>query len=66
MFVMLLLVPVAMVFFGSRFEKRPPKEINTVFGYRTSYNIASVNECTIFSAFFDRVCTKVTLTILKE
>jgi len=30
LFIMGLLVPLTMIFFGSRFEKRPPKEIKDV------------------------------------
>lgn len=36
MFVMDLLVPLTMIYFGFRFEKNPPKEINATFGYRTA------------------------------
>ena len=31
-----LLVPIAMLVFGLLFEKRPPKKINYVYGYRTT------------------------------
>jgi len=34
-----LLVPLTMIFFGTRFEKNAPKEINTVFGYRTTMSM---------------------------
>ena len=33
---MCLLVPLVMLFFGRRFLKRPPKHINSLYGYRTS------------------------------
>lgn len=36
MTVMALLIPLTMLFFGRRFEKKPPKRINAVFGYRTA------------------------------
>ncbi len=39
MFLVDLLVPLTMIFFGSRFEKNAPKEINTVFGYRTAMSM---------------------------
>lgn len=35
MLVMELLIPVTMIGFGRRFEKKAPKTINWVFGYRT-------------------------------
>ncbi len=39
MLIMDLPVPLTMIFFGSRFEKNAPKEINTVFGYRTAMSM---------------------------
>lgn len=36
MFIMDLLIPIVMVLFGRAFCKKAPKEINSVFGYRTS------------------------------
>ena len=35
MAVMDLLIPATMLFFGRRFQKQSPKEINCLFGYRT-------------------------------
>lgn len=34
-----LLVPLTMIFFGARFEKNAPKEINAAFGYRTTMSM---------------------------
>lgn len=39
MLVMDLLVPATMIFLGRYFEKKPPKEINGVFGYRTTMSM---------------------------
>lgn len=36
MFIIILLIPCSMIGFGKLFLKRPPKDINAVFGYRTS------------------------------
>ena len=36
MFIMDLLLPIVMILFGGYFFKKAPKEINAVFGYRTS------------------------------
>ena len=33
---MCLLIPAVMLFFGRRFLKHPPKNINALYGYRTS------------------------------
>lgn len=34
-----LLVPVIMIYFGRLFSKKPPKEINSLFGYRTAMSM---------------------------
>lgn len=34
-----LLVPLTMIYFGARFEKNAPKEINAAFGYRTTMSM---------------------------
>lgn len=36
MLIMVLLIPVTMILFGKRFKDSPPKNINRLFGYRTS------------------------------
>ena len=33
---MVLLTPVVMLLFGRRFQKKPPKTINSLYGYRTT------------------------------
>ena len=39
MFIMNLLIPAAMLGFGRYFRNKAPKEINMVFGYRTSMSM---------------------------
>ncbi len=39
MLVMVLLVPLVMIYFGRRFEENAPKNINPVYGYRTSMSM---------------------------
>lgn len=39
MLIMDLLLPIMMICFGKYFKKKAPKEINTVFGYRTSMSM---------------------------
>jgi len=39
MLIMELLIPVTMIGFGRYFSKKAPKEINSVFGYRTSMSM---------------------------
>ena len=33
---MTLLVPIIMLYFGRRFQKKPPEKINQIYGYRTA------------------------------
>ena len=39
MLIMNLLIPFTMIGFGFYFQKHPPKEINELFGYRTSLSM---------------------------
>jgi hypothetical protein len=39
MLILALLIPAAMIFFGSRFSKTSPNEINMVYGYRTNMSV---------------------------
>ena len=39
MLIMDLLIPVTMIVFGWKFLKKPPKEINPAFGYRTAMSM---------------------------
>lgn len=39
MVLMDLLIPVMMIGFGRRFMRKPPKEINMVYGYRTTMSM---------------------------
>ena len=39
MMVMELLIPLIMIIFGKYFSKKSPKEINYLFGYRTSMSM---------------------------
>lgn len=39
MIVMELLIPLIMIIFGKQFSKKAPKEINYLFGYRTSMSM---------------------------
>lgn len=50
-----LIIPFTMIFFGWRFIKHPPKEINTVHGYKTRRS--SINQDTW--AFAQNYCGKI-------
>ncbi|MCM1064469.1 MAG: SdpI family protein [Eubacterium sp.] len=39
MFLMNMIIPLMMIAFGKIFLKNPPKEINSVYGYRTSMSM---------------------------
>jgi len=39
LFLMNMLIPVTMIGFGTYFTKQAPKDINTLFGYRTAMSI---------------------------
>lgn len=39
MLIMDLLVPVSMLYFGRRFKKNAPRDINATFGYRTAMSM---------------------------
>lgn len=39
--IMVLLTPGVMLFFGWRFQKKPPKTINSLYGYRTTRSMKS-------------------------
>lgn len=39
MLVMVLLAPAVMIYFGRRFAENAPKNINTVYGYRTTMSM---------------------------
>ena len=41
MLVMILLIPLAMIIFGAIYIKHPPREINSLFGYRTTRSMSS-------------------------
>ena len=34
-----LLIPAVMIGFGKRWQKKPPKEINSIYGYRTAMSM---------------------------
>ena len=42
MLIMDLLLPFTMIGFGRYFMKKAPKEINSVFGYRTSMSMKNI------------------------
>ena len=43
MLCMALLIPATMLFFGYRWQKKPPHKINSAYGYRTRRSMSSKN-----------------------
>ena len=42
-FVCSMLMPVLMIIFGQLFQKRPPGQINSVYGYRTKMSMLNMD-----------------------
>ncbi len=55
MFIMDLLIPIVMILLGRAFLKKAPKEINCVFGYRTSMSMKNKDTW----EFAHRYCGKI-------
>ena len=51
MLLMDLLIPFTMIGFGKYFIKSAPKEINAVFGYRTSMSMKNNNHMSAFGSW---------------
>lgn len=43
MFLSGLLIPLTMLFFGWRFQKHPPEDINRIYGYRTARSMKNAD-----------------------
>ena len=64
-----LLVPIAMLVFGLVFEKRPPKKINYVYGYRTTRSMKNQDTWQFAHRFCGRLwkrlgCIALLITLL--
>lgn len=55
MLIMNLLIPFTMIGFGFYFQKHPPKEINELFGYRTSLSMKNEDTWKTAHVQFGRV-----------
>lgn len=66
MLIMDLLIPLAMIYFGHRFEKNPPKEINAASGYRTTMSMKNQETWKFAHRYFGKlwkVCGWIALPI---
>lgn len=64
MLIMDLLMPLLMLGFGSLFLKRPPKEINFVYGYRTTMSMKNKDTWQFAHACFGRLWSRIGLILL--
>ena len=55
MLLMNLLIPLAMIGFGSYFTKNPPKNINRLFGYRTPMSMKNKDTWEYAHRYFSRI-----------
>lgn len=55
MLIMDLLIPFTMICFGRYFMKKAPKEINAVFGYRTSMSMKSKDTWEFAHKYFGKI-----------
>lgn len=64
MFIMNLLVPVTMIGFGRVFLKKPPKEINSIYGYRTSRSMKNKDTWKFAHQYFGKLWYRCGLILL--
>ena len=55
MFIMVLLIPLTMIFFGWLLFRRTPKEINYVYGYRTKRSMMNEETWRFANQYFGKV-----------
>ena len=64
MLAMDLIIPLSMIFLGKYFSKRAPKEINMLFGYRTTRSTKNQDTWQFAHHFFGRLWYKMGLLLL--
>ncbi|MDO4321185.1 MAG: SdpI family protein [Lachnospiraceae bacterium] len=64
MLCMELLIPVMMILFGWIFVRRPPKEINSIYGYRTSRSSKSKESWDFAHRYFGKLWYRWGLVLL--
>lgn len=63
-FVCNLIIPATMLFFGMKFRKNGPKNINGIYGYRTSMSMKNKDTWEFAHQYFGRLWTKLGLILL--
>lgn len=64
MLLMDLLIPVLMIGIGKLFQKRPPKRINGVYGYRTKRSMRTQETWDFAHRYFGALWVKIGLVLL--
>lgn len=64
MLAMDLIIPLSMVFLGTYFSKRAPKEVNFIFGYRTARSMKNPDTWQFAHRYFGRLWYKMGLWLL--
>ena len=64
MLIMDLLTPLLMLGFGSLLLKQPPKEINFIYGYRTTMSMKNKDTWQFAHAYFGRLWLRIGLILL--
>lgn len=59
-----LLVPVLMIGFGTQFRRKPPKEINDIYGYRTKMSRLNKNTWEYAHLYFGNLWLRMGLGML--
>ena len=54
MFIMVLLIPLTMIFFGWLLFRKTPKEINYVYGYRTKGSMMNEETWRFANQYFEK------------
>ena len=57
MFIMLLFISIVFLVFGILFKKAPPKDINSIFGYRTSMSMKNTETWSFAHRYCGRIWT---------
>lgn len=55
MLVNCLLMPMLMIIFGKLFQKRPPRQINMIYGYRTKMSMLNMDTWEYAHKYFGRL-----------
>ena len=64
MLLTVLLIPLTMIGFGTRFMRRPPDRINAVFGYRTRRSMRSTDAWRFAHGYFGKLWKRTGLVLL--